>query len=329
MLGTVDGEGLAGLSTDPRVKGVVGAPTTQLLKPHRVAGARMARTITWGIEDLGVPALWKQGLTGRGIRIGHLDTGVDGAHPAFRGAIDEFAEFDQCGREVSPAPPAHDSDGHGTHTAGTIAGRAVRGVRIGVAPGARLVSGIVIEGGDLVARVLAGINWAIGHGIRILNLSLGLAGLSEDFVPLTRILRSRNILPVFAVGDHGANTSIAPGNNPKALSVGSYDQSGAVWLYSSSQRFRRKQDRVVPNLVGPGVGVLSARPGGGFRFMSGTSMATPHIAGLAALLMEAKPGKTVDQVEAAIFRSCQLKPGTTADRAGLGVPNASRALALL
>jgi subtilisin family serine protease len=88
-------------------------------------------------------------------------------------------------------------------------------------------------------------------------------------------------------------------------------------------------DPVVPDLVGPGVRIISARPGGGFQSMDGTSMATPHIAGLAALLLEAKPTATVDELEQAILNSCKLRSGWTPDRAGRGLPDASRALALL
>src|SRR5207249_2598062 len=88
-------------------------------------------------------------------------------------------------------------------------------------------------------------------------------------------------------------------------------------------------DPIVPDLVAPGVDVVSAVPNGRYKMMSGTSMATPHIAGLAALLFEAKPGATVDEVERAILRSCALTPAMTTERAGLGLPNGPRALAVL
>ena len=98
--------------------------------------------------------------------------------------------------------------------------------------------------------------------------------------------------------------------------------------FSSSQRFLRRRDPLVPDLVGPGVDVISCVPGGYAR-MSGTSMATPHIAGLAALLFQAKPTATADQVERAIFASCQLPAGMSSERANRGVPDGPRALAAL
>lgn len=99
--------------------------------------------------------------------------------------------------------------------------------------------------------------------------------------------------------------------------------------FSSSQQFIRKDDPIVPDLVGPGVDIISSVPGGGFAKMSGSSMATPHIAGLAALLFHAKPNATVDEVEAAIFASCVLPATMTSDRANRGVPNGPRAVKAL
>jgi subtilisin family serine protease len=261
------------------------------------------------------------------VLVGHLDTGVDGKHPALRGAIAEFAEFDWLGDPVSGAV-AHDSDEHGTHTAGTIAGRKVRSTSFGVAPGAKLASALVIEGGNVVARVLAGLDWVVGLKVRIISMSLGLRGYQEDFLPLTRILRARGILPIFAVGNEGPGTSRSPGNYAEALSVGACDRKGQVADFSSSQEFRRAAGPIVPDVVGPGVDVESCVPGG-YAQMSGTSMATPHIAGLAALLFQAKPEATAEEVEAAIFTSAHRTASMTADRANRGLPNAVEALGAL
>ena len=198
-----------------------------------------------------------------------------------------------------------------------------------MAPGATLASAIVIEGGDAVARVLGGMDWVVGNNVRILSMSLGFRGYWEDFLPLTQLLRARNILPVFAVGNECPGTSRSPGNYSEALSIGAVNRQGRVARLSSSQRFDRPEDPVVPDLIAPGVGVIFAKPGGGVQMMSGTSMATPHVAGLAALLMQAQPGKTADEVEAAIIKWCRLEPNMSPDRAGHGVPDAVQALALL
>jgi len=328
-LGMVDRGGLAALRSDDTVQSVSGTPQIRLIKPVTVAAATLPKDFTWGIKALGVKKLWDQGLTGKGVMVGHLDTGVDGDHTALKGALVDFTEFDLLGKEVTPKPKPHDSDDHGTHTAATIAGRPVSGKFIGVAPEAGLVSALVIEGGDLIARILGGMNWAVGKGIRVLNMSLGFPGYLNDFLQLTRILRARGILPVFAVGNEFAGASRSPGNYREALSVGAHDESQQVADFSSSQIFKRKKDPIVPDLVGPGVDIISAKPGGGYQLMSGSSMATPHIAGLAALLWQAKPTATVNQIENAIFASCELPSTMSNLRGNRGIPNAAKALAAL
>jgi subtilisin len=329
LLGTVDREGLAGLRADPEVVSVDGAPPLSPIRPPRKAPATLDRPVTWGIERLEVPALWERGLTGEGVLVAHLDTGVDGEHPALRGAVAHFAEFDSLGRVIQPPPKPYDRGDHGTHTAGTLAGRPVDGKHVGVAPGARLASAIVIEGGDAVARILAGMDWALGLGVRVLNLSLGFRGWWTDFLAITRILRRKGVLPVIAVGNEYAGSSRSPGNYREALSVGALGKDDQVPDFSSSERFDRKVDPVVPDLVAPGVGVVSAKPGGGYQEMDGTSMATPHVAGLAALLLQARPDVRMTRLEKAILDSCERPPGMSGERGGRGVPSAARALAAL
>ncbi|HEX8915330.1 MAG TPA: S8 family serine peptidase, partial [Humisphaera sp.] len=330
----------AALAGHASVREVIGAPRVSLIRPPRHApagdGANAAAAAadgeTWGIRRLGVRELWDQGLTGAGVLVGHLDTGVDGAHPALGGAIRSFARFDDLGdQDPNPGLP-FDTAWHGTHTAGTIAGRRVAGQpAFGVAPGAELASAIIIEGGDVVARILGGMDWAVEQGVRVLNMSLGLRGFTEDFLSLTQILRARNILPVFAVGNEGPGTSRSPGNYAEALSVGAIEEAegDAMWPDSSSGRFVRDVDPIVPDLVAPGAAVLSSMPGGRFGLSWGTSMATPHVAGLAALLFEAAPDATASQVEAAILASCIRPASLSADRANRGVPDGPRALAAL
>lgn len=327
--GAVSRESAAALRNEDAVQTVKGAPPLGLIRPQRSERAALADDVTWGLKALGVPALWDRGLTGAGVTVGHLDTGIDGEHPALRDAIAAWAELDDLGRLLDPMPAPRDSGDHGTHTAGTIAGRAVRGRHIGAAPGASIASAAVIEGGDVVARVLGGMDWAVGSGIRILSMSLGFRGLLNDFLPLTRRIRELGILPVFAVGNEGAGTSRSPGNYPEALSVGASDDEGRIPLFSSSQRFLRRSQPVVPDLVAPGAGVISAKPGGGYQEMDGTSMATPHVAGLAALLFEAAPTATPQSVERAIFASCSRSAHMNEDRANRGQPDGVLALEAL
>jgi subtilisin family serine protease len=329
MFGVVDRAGLNALVKSKDVKEVVAPPVLSLIRPTAVTAAEAEKDFTWGIKQIQADQLHAQGITGQGVIVGHLDTGIDGTHRALKPAIHTFAQFDDLGFEVKPTPTPFDTDEHGSHTAGTIAGRTIDRKAIGVAPEALLASAIVIEGGNVIARILAGMDWAIGQQARILNMSVGIRGFTNDFLSLTEILRTRGVLPVFAVGNEGVGTSRSPGNYSEALSVGAMGEDDKVAVFSSSRLFDRPDDAIVPDLVAPGVGVISAMPGGGYQEMDGSSMATPHVAGLAALLMQAEPTKTIDLVEAAIFDSCTRLAGETAERQNRGVPNAVKALEIL
>jgi len=323
-VGLVNRTAADALRENPGVESVAVAPLPRLIRPVRAATAVPKRT-TWGLSKLNIPQLWDRGLTGTGVLVGHLDTGVDGRHPALAGAIGSFAEFDMAGKKVAGAI-AHDSGQHGTHTAGTIVGRTVDGKSFGVAPGAQLASGLVIEGGDVISRILSGMEWIVGLNVRILSMSLGLPGYTPAFKVIVDALRQNNVLPIFAIGNEGVHTSRSPGNYETVLSVGAFGVDGAVANWSSSDAFARPEKPNVPDLVAPGVDVISCVPGGGYESMDGTSMATPHIAGLVALLLQARPNATTAQLEDAITISCRLLPGTTVDRAGKGVPDGLRAL---
>jgi subtilisin len=270
------------------------------------------------LEALAVEQLWKQGLTGEGVVVGHLDTGIDAGHPVLKDRVADFAEWDLMGGKLGKASP-HDSDSHGTHTAGTICGVKVQGRSVGVAPGAKLYSGLVIEGGDTTARILGGLDWLVGLGVRVISMSLGYPGYSAVFTRLVDILVSRNIVPVFAIGNDGPNTSRSPGNYPQSFAVGAFDENDHVALFSSSQHFDRKDDPDKPDCVAPGVGVISAKPGGGWQQMDGTSMATPHVAGVVALLLQAKPSASASELQQALLASAVPISGEPALRYGRGM----------
>lgn len=332
MIGTVDHDGFNDLkaSMGKGVDSMHAAGVLSLIRPSKVAAtSTLTAKTTWGIRELKVNKLWDQGLTGKGVIVGHLDTGVDGQHPALKSAIASFVEMDPMGFPVKPSPAAFDSGEHGTHTAGTIAGRAVKGKSIGVAPSSVLASALVIEGGQVLARVAAGLEWALDQKVRLISMSLGIRGFNPFFTRIVTVLRANGVLPIFAAGNEGPGTSRSPGNYAEALSVGAVDKKQLVADFSSSQMFQRPDDPLVPDLTGPGVGIISAKPGKGYQSMDGTSMATPHIAGLAALLFEAKPDATIDHVERAIRSSCRPLDAGDAGRAATGLPDAVVALKLL
>ena len=305
----------------------------EFISPIRPVAERIAMSagdVTWGLERLGISEIWKSGLKGKGVRVGHLDTGVDARHESLRGRVKNFMETELSGSIVVdsrlPEDKAHDSDDHGTHTAGTICGGFANSMAIGVAPESELYSGLVIEGGDVSVRVLNGMEWCLENEVRILSMSLGIRGFTPFWIDVTRRLRENNVLPVFAIGNEFAGSSRSPGNYAEALSVGAVDSNDLVADFSSSIKFDRPEEPFQPNCVAPGVNVISANPGGGVQAMDGTSMATPHVAGVAALLIQSEPNASVDDIEAAILKSCTPLNGVPSIRQGAGLVNPSGAL---
>jgi subtilisin len=162
----------------------------------------------------------------------------------------------------------------------------------------------------------------------VLSLSLGIRGYVTDFLGIVDVLRDSGVLPVVAVGNEGPGTSRSPGNYPRVISVGYYNDREVVADDSSSQRFPRRSQPLVPDVVAPGEDIISAAPGGGWRTLSGSSMAVPHVTGIAALLLEAHPTATVSRLERAIQGSAQLG-ALVRERANRGAVNGPRALAAL
>lgn len=331
MLGSVDREGLAALASEDKVVANISAVSdAELIRPQLSAAlaAEVPTGLSWGIQRLGVQELWDKGHVGTDVVIGHVDTGVDAGHPAISNAIDGFAEFDRMGEQVINATP-NDSGRHGTHTAGIMVGQAHDGLTFGVAPGAKLASAMVIEGGRVAARLLAGLDWCVGQNVKIVNISLGFRGFDPQFEDIIRILRQREVLPVVAVGNEGPNTSRSPGNYRDVLSIGAIDALDQVWIDSSSERFSPPNGYIKPDILAPGADVWSSIPGGGLLSLSGTSMAAPHISGLAALLWSACPQATMSQIEGAILKSATRPPAITTNRGNKGVAHGPSALNFL
>jgi subtilisin family serine protease len=328
--GAVTREGLEAMRKHKAVRSVTESNSLRMIRPVPYV-AQSSQDVpdkgpTWGIKALKVDALWAQGLSGKGVLVGHLDTGVDGAHPMLEGAIEKATVFDLIGGEKRATNPPTDSGHHGTHTAGIIVGRPFKQVKAGVAPGAKLLSAEVLEAGDSIARVLGGMEWALTNGARILNLSLGWPTYTDSFLTIVDALRANECLPVIATGNDGEGSSRSPGNYAQSLSVGAVSPFGRVPTFSGSEVMSRPNEPVVPDIVAPGVDIWSAAPGDGFQMLQGTSQATPHVAGLAALLMEAHSTAPIGLIESAILSSAKRHASVPETRAGRGMPDAEVAL---
>ena len=324
--GVVDQKGLERLANHDVTHSLYYAPELSPIKPvaSEAADAPPAGP-AWGISRLKAPEIWQRGYTGKNIVVAHLDSGADSTHAALLDALEMVAAFDANGASVPPPVPYSDIDNHGTHTAGTLAGRQVPGEPIvGMAPDVELVDATIIGGTDTVSRALAGMNWALEKGARVMSFSVGFHGYDGSFLTVIEQLRALHLLPVVAIGNGGPNTSCSPGNYETVLSVGASDDGDNVIQMSSSPG--PNGPAVGPTVCAPGFRILSAKPGGGYRLSSGTSMATPHVAGLAALLFSAKPEATIDEVQQAIVSACSDPMEQGAERIGAGIPDGVVAL---
>ncbi len=253
--------------------------------------------------EANVAEIHRIGHRGAGVRIGCLDTGVDGAHPALHGRIERFRYFEAGGFSFRDCDPI-DSGWHGTHVAGLmVGGRSGEGFA-GIAPEARLVSGAVIEDGYVLARILLGLDWLAECGVSVVNLCIGLPGASPVLRTLVRALTNRDILVVAPIGNRGAGAACAPGIYPEVLSVGAADRCGRVAKFSGSSNNAASKACEKPDLVAPGVDIVSTLPGGGFGMRGGTSVSSAIVAGMAALLRQAFPRASAGEISRALRASC-------------------------
>jgi subtilisin len=271
----------------------------------------LAQRLTWGLRAMGLNA--PNAPTGRGVRVAVLDTGIDLSHPDLMGKVVEGSTAVSLVAGVS----VQDVNGHGTHCAGTVAGplQSIGGIRYGVAPNVELMVGKVFNNDSEPAAfdddILEAIEWADQNGARIINMSLGSSReVGEEPSPLYENLARRllnrtanSVLIVAAAGnDSDRPFSVAPVGNPAAaasiMAVAAVDRAMRIASFSCRQMDHFGE----VNVSAPGVDVLSAMTGGGFESLNGTSMAAPHVAGLAALYLESNPALTASQLFRELMR---------------------------
>lgn len=329
-IGLVDQEALVRLMNHPLLSRTTEAIPITKISPIDEMPAVTPPSSTY-LEFLKIPQLWALGLTGEGVLVGHLDTGIDTSHVDLSDCVNKFIEYDLNGRPVQAGAP-RDSDtvtGHGTHTAGIIAGRNWGMNVYGVAPASKLDCALVLGGEGELLRMVAGLEWIANGSAKIVNGSMGLIGESRSFELIMERLRALDILPVIAIGNDGEFSSRAPGNSEHALSVGACDKEGRVLMGSSSEEIGAPPTRIVPTVIAPGLEVLSCAIGGKTRRFSGTSQAAPFVTGICALLKEAMPSATAGDLETAVKMSATRRAGVSVARGNFGVPDALKAHAVL
>jgi subtilisin family serine protease len=284
------------------------------------------------LDLLQVPEVWAQGFTGQGVTIAIIDEGIDYNHPALRnniwtnvreianngidddnnGFIDDSLGWNFVNNNNDPNDDSE--DGHGTHVAGIAA---ANGDDIkGVAFNAKIMPIKVLgkEGGS-DSDIAKGIRYAISNGAKVINMSLGGDGsfIEPELVEALQLAKQSGVTVVIASGnERQSGGALKPGNPAKfaaeqnlGIAIGAVDDGGFLFEDSNPAGGR------LNFLVAPGVAVRSTLSGGGYGQLTGTSMATPHVAGVVALMLSANPNLTVDQIENILGGTANRSVGLT------------------
>ncbi|MFE9608705.1 S8 family serine peptidase [Streptomyces sp. NPDC006012] len=266
------------------------------------------------VPQIGAPTAWAAGYTGKGVKVAVLDTGVDATHPDLKNQVTASANFTQ-------AADATDHYGHGTHVASIVAGTGTKsgGTYKGVAPDARILNGKVLDdsGSGDDSGILAGMEWAAQQGADVVNLSLGgydSPGIDPLEAEVNKLSEQKGILFAIAAGNDGPESIGSPGSADAALTVGAVDDKDALAEFSSTGP-RIGDGAIKPDVTAPGVDITAAAAPGsvidkevgqnppGYLTISGTSMATPHVAGAAALLKQQHPDWNYAELKGALTGS--------------------------
>jgi subtilisin family serine protease len=271
--------------------------------PHNpvVPAAPVEREANWGAENLRVQEFWKLNARGQSVKVGIADTGIFRDHDCFASLnLKEFIDINIETGEISQPSP-FDGVGHGTHCAGILCGVESDGMSRGVSPDIELYFAKTFDGwsGSIIAQNKA-LEWFHEKQCDIVSLSLGWPGLHDDWADaMFKLVQGGAIVFAASGNEYGSQSqphTRSPGNYPLEglKSIGAYNKEQNIWAASGggiidwpdTSYFSGKKNIIVPYFAGPGVEIISCAPDKGkYRNESGTSMATPHIAGIAANIL--------------------------------------------
>ncbi|WP_124727981.1 S8 family peptidase [Staphylospora marina] len=281
-----------------------------LTEPYLGTVEKKEISVPWGVEMVEAEKAWRI-TQGQGIRVAVIDTGIDADHPAvrdnYRGGVNMLSPY------FSP----QDYNGHGTHVAGIIAGRATEMSILGVAPRAELyaVKAFNRKGSANLSDLLSAINWCIENNMQVINMSFGMDKMSESLKQAIQIAHRRGIVMVAATGNLGLKGHVDfPARYPETIAVTSVSRNGTISTFSNTGK--------EVDLAAPGDRIPSAWLGRSKREMSGTSMAVPHVCGTVALLLQIHRNLNPEKVRY-ILRQSAVRNGQLEE---IGMLNAHRAV---
>ncbi|KYH31974.1 S8 family peptidase [Neomoorella mulderi] len=269
------------------------------------------QTIPWGVERIGAPKAWQE-AAGEKVKVAVLDTGIDAGHPDLKANIRGTQNI------KFPGWQAGDGNGHGTHVAGIIAAVDNNFGVVGVAPRAEIYAVKIFNrrGNGYISDIIAGLDWALQNKMQVVNMSFGTTRPSQALEEAVRRCVQAGMVLVAAAGNEGKENSVMyPARCPGVIAVSAIDRKNNLASFSS-----RGSEVTV---AAPGVDILSTYPGGKYRAMSGTSMACPHVAGVAALVLSRDGHISGRQVVKTITSTATRLPGLTPEEQGSGLVNAS------
>lgn len=273
------------------------------------------QSMPWGITRVKAPEAWGS-ATGKGVRVAVLDTGIDMTHPDIRANI--AGGFD-CINETTNVV---DDNGHGTHVAGTIAALDDDFGVVGVAPEARLYAVKAFDSGGQgqVSDIVQGMEWCIANRVQIINMSFGTVDSSKALTMAIEKAAQAGIVMVAAAGNDGRRDGVLyPARDPNVIAVAASTRDDRIASFSNSG------GQVA--IAAPGEDIYSTYRDGGYKSLTGTSMACPHVTGVAALLLSVSPGLARDDVREIVCGTATKLSGFSPDQQGSGVVNAGAAVA--
>ncbi len=278
--------------------------------------------IAWGVSKINADDAWAAGYEGQGVIVAVIDTGVDYTHPDLGTNMwhDTPAGYHYGYDFYDDDYDPMDTYGHGTHCAGSVAGDGTAGTETGVAPAATIMAIRINYYGGGEPTWIEGMEFAIDHGASVMSMSLGSGQGNVSLRTANENALTAGVYHSVAAANSGpgAGTVLSPGDGPPpwfhpdqtyhggnsaVVTVGATDSGDNIASFSSRgpvtwwSDYSDSSPLIDPDISGPGVDVVSTQWGGGYTTMSGTSMATPHLAGVAALILSANPNLTVEEMD--------------------------------